>query len=119
MTISHDYSDEDCVKILQCLKPRLLDTPKARLLVNEIVVPLFPTIRGAENRPMSEFKPEKQSSFLEMSSMMQLHSVAFQGGYERSYQEFENIFRRAGYQVVQFHQIQMFTAVMEVVVPGN
>ena len=113
-TTRHDYSDDECAKILERLAPRLRENSKARLLVNEIVVPLLPTVLSSETRPLSESTPQAQSSFVEMTSMMQLHSLAFQGGYERTYQEYKSIFERAGYHVVRFHQIQTFTAIMEV-----
>ena len=110
----HDYSDDDCVKILERLKPRMLENPRTSLLVNEVVVPTLPTLRGSENKPISEAKPQRQSSFVEVTSVMQLHSVAMQGGLERTYQDFEAIFKRAGFCVHHFYQLQFFTAIIEI-----
>ncbi|KAF9894563.1 hypothetical protein FE257_006448 [Aspergillus nanangensis] len=112
--VLHDYSDNVCVKILENLKSRMLESPKTRILINEIVVPSLPvtTLKGV-NLPTSESKPRTQSSFVEMTSLMQLHSVAFQGGYERTYPEYQKIFDRAGYQVVNFYQLQLYTSIME------
>ncbi|EXJ66230.1 uncharacterized protein A1O5_10846 [Cladophialophora psammophila CBS 110553] len=112
--VLHDYSDDDCVTILQRLKPRMLENPQARLLINEVIVPSLPTLKGSENRPISETKPQRQSSFVEITSVMQLHSVAMQGGFERTYQDFEAIFKRAGFRVHHFYPLQFFTAIVEV-----
>ncbi|KIV90848.1 hypothetical protein PV10_05456 [Exophiala mesophila] len=112
--VLHDYSDDDCVTILNRLKPRLLENPRARLLVNEVLVPILPTVPGHENRPISDTKPTDQSCFVEVTSAMQLHSVAMQAGFERTFQEFDAIFKRAGYQVHQVYQLQYFTAIVEI-----
>ncbi|KAH7155943.1 S-adenosyl-L-methionine-dependent methyltransferase [Dactylonectria macrodidyma] len=98
--VLHDYTDEESIQILNQLAPQLQKNPEARLLVNEIVKTSLYVPPGQENEPASKLVPEKQSEFLEMTSLMQLHTTAFLAGLERSFTDFEQLFKKAGYRLL-------------------
>ncbi|CAK7227435.1 hypothetical protein SCUCBS95973_006542 [Sporothrix curviconia] len=112
--VLHDYTEEECITILQNVAPRLRKNPKARILINEIVKPSLLTPDPKAEGPASKRVPRTQSAFIEMSSIMQLHSTAFLAGRERSYYDFRDLFDKAGYRIEHFQQLHLFSCIMRI-----
>ncbi|CAK7238123.1 hypothetical protein SEUCBS140593_010349 [Sporothrix eucalyptigena] len=111
--VLHDYTDADCVRILHTVANQLQQNPQARVLINEIVKPSMVVPEHDKDAPASNAAVRTQSAFLEMSSLMQLHTTAFLAGKERSYDEFQLLFAQAGYRIARYHHLHLFTAIME------
>jgi hypothetical protein len=101
---SCEYADEKCLQILEGLRDQLKSASNVRVLINEVVVPRL-TNDGSQLR---------QSIFPEMSSLMQLHSTSFLGVRERTYQEFEALFDRAGYRITALYDLHLYTSLFEI-----
>jgi hypothetical protein len=111
--ISREYEDEDAQKVLENLRYALEKNPKARVLVNELIIPSFVTPVSSPNAPASECLPPNQSGYTEACHMMQLNTMALMGGKERTYADIVKIGEAAGLKVAKFHQLRMFTGTIE------
>ncbi|CAO2650466.1 Nn.00g017580.m01.CDS01 [Neocucurbitaria sp. VM-36] len=111
--VLHDYNDEDCITILKHLIPRLQENSHARVVINEIVQPSIIIDPSNPHEPASGGLQYEQSAFPEVTALMQLHTTAFMGGMERAYEEFEALFKRAGFEIANFKKLQHFTCIME------
>jgi hypothetical protein len=66
-----DYRDDEA---LENLLHMLVKNPKARILVNELIIPSFITSAENPTAPASESLPSSQSGYPEMCHMMQLNT---------------------------------------------
>ncbi|CAK7216700.1 hypothetical protein SCUCBS95973_002895 [Sporothrix curviconia] len=112
--VLHDYTDAECVQVLRQIAPQLQRNHSARVLINEIVKPSLVVSDEQRDQPASSLVSRKQSAFLEMSSLMQLHTTAFLNGKERSYDDFAQLFADAGYRIVRYNRLHVFTAIIEI-----
>ncbi|CAG9998520.1 unnamed protein product [Clonostachys byssicola] len=90
-SVLHDWGDDDCIKILQQLKPAM-KVGYSRLLINELVVP-------GQNAPWS------------VTSMDQLVFV-LGAMRERTEADWKSILERAGFQNIQIHSFAMGSEVI-------
>ena len=110
---SRDYPDDVAQKIFESLRPALEKNPKAKILVNELIIPSFITPVEKPNIPASECLPPSQSGYPETCHMMQINTMALMGGKERTYSDIVKIGKAAGLKVSKFHQLRMFTGTIE------
>ncbi|GMI69535.1 caffeate O-methyltransferase 1, O-methyltransferase 1, O-methyltransferase 3 [Hibiscus trionum] len=94
--ILHDWSDEQCVKLLQNCYKAIPDNGK--VIVAELVVPVMP-----------EPTPSVKATFLFDVHMMTQHP----GGKERTKQEFEALANEAGFNRVKFDSFVCHGWIME------
>ncbi|KAI1498355.1 putative O-methyltransferase [Biscogniauxia marginata] len=85
-SVLHDWNDDDCVKILEQLKPAT-KPGYSRVLINEIIVP-------------------SQNPTWPITSMDQL-VFALGAMRERTEADWENILSRAGFKIVQIYSFEM------------
>lgn len=85
-SVLHDWGDDDCVKILEQLKPAI-KSGYSKLLLNEIIVP-------------------SQNPTWPITSMDQLVFV-LGAMRERTEVQWESIVRRAGFKIVQIYSYEM------------
>ncbi|KAI0114268.1 S-adenosyl-L-methionine-dependent methyltransferase [Hypoxylon sp. NC0597] len=79
----HDYTDDDCVKILKILADALpADEPRARVLIND------------------QINTEDPTPFVAAYDILMLTCASM----ERSEKQFENLAKRAGLEVVKIHK---------------
>ncbi|CAH0043780.1 unnamed protein product [Clonostachys solani] len=90
-SVLHDWGDDDCIKILQQVKPAM-KAGYSRLLINELVVP-------GQNAPWS------------VTSMDQLVFV-LGAMRERTEADWKSILQRAGFQNIQIHSFAMGSEVI-------
>lgn len=103
-----EYPDDKCVQILEQLKPQLISSPASSVLINEVTVPRLPS------EPQShDIFQNRQSLLPQMTSLMQLHSIAFLGLKERTYEEYETLFSLAEYSVTGFYDLHLYTSLFE------
>jgi demethylsterigmatocystin 6-O-methyltransferase len=79
--IMHDWTDEDCIRILSSIIPAM--GPESRILVDEVVLP--------------ETKVPWQVAMMDIAMMAAL------GGIERSREDWESLLGRAGLKIVDVH----------------
>ena len=77
--ILHDWTDDECVEILKCCREAI--EPSGRVLVVEMLVP-------------EEIRPD-------FVMLMDLNMLVMTGGRERTVQEFEAVFTRAGFRMTR------------------
>lgn len=80
--ILHDWTDEDCIKILKAIVPVM--GPESRIVIDEIVLP-------NSNVPW-------QAAYMDLTMMSAL------GGVERTKAEFEKLLAGAGLRMVDIHK---------------
>ncbi|CAH0020866.1 unnamed protein product [Clonostachys rhizophaga] len=90
-SVLHDWGDDDCIKILQQLKPAM-KAGYSRLLINELVVP-------GQNAPWS------------VTSMDQLVFV-LGAMRERTEADWKSVLERAGFRNIQIHSFAMGSEVI-------
>lgn len=112
---SRDYDDETSARLLAQLVPALKKNPKAKVLVNELIIPSLITPRSSveANVPASQRLPPNQSGYPQACHMMQLSTMVLMGGKERTFGDIVKIGRAAGLRVSKFHQLRMFTGTIE------
>lgn len=108
-----DYEDDVAVKILAQLIPALRKNPKAKVLVNELIVPTLITPSASTDAPASRRLPAAQSGYPTTCHMMSLSTMALMGGKERTFGDIVKIGLRAGLKLSRFHQFRMFTGTVE------
>ncbi|KAF2178899.1 S-adenosyl-L-methionine-dependent methyltransferase [Zopfia rhizophila CBS 207.26] len=80
--VLHDWTDDDCVKILKAIVPAM--EPDSRIVVDEVVVP--------------DVGVPWQVAYMDMTMISSL------GGIERTRTEWENLMDRAGLKIVEVHK---------------
>lgn len=108
-----DYEDDVSVKILAQLVPALRKNPKAKVLVNELIVPSLITPPAAADAPASRRLPGEQSGYPTTCHVMSLSTMALMGGKERTFGDIVKIGEKAGLRFSRFHQFRMFTGTVE------
>jgi hypothetical protein len=109
-----DYEDDISTKILAQLIPALRKNPKAKVLVNELIVPSLITPSAASaDAPASRRLPAAQSGYPSTCHMMSLSTMVLMGGKERTFGDIVKIGENAGLRFSRFHQFRMFTGTVE------
>jgi len=111
--VIRDYQDEVSQKILENLRCALERNLKARILVNELIIPSLITPASAPDQPAADNLPPSQSAYPDTCHMMQLSTMILMGGKERTFADLAKIGEAAGLKVVKFHQLRMFTGTIE------
>ncbi|OIW35198.1 S-adenosyl-L-methionine-dependent methyltransferase [Coniochaeta ligniaria NRRL 30616] len=111
--VVRDYEDEVSARILAQLIPALRKNPKAKVLVNELIVPSLITSPTTADTPASRRLPPAQSGYPTTCHMMSLSTMVLMGGKERTFRDIVKIGESAGLKFSKFHQFRMFTGTVE------
>ncbi|KAI1611801.1 S-adenosyl-L-methionine-dependent methyltransferase [Exophiala viscosa] len=113
--VVRDYDDDTSARLLAQLVPALKKNPRAKVLVNELIVPslITPQSQIEANTPAAKRLPPNQSGYPQACHMMQLSTMVLMGGKERTFGDIVKIGRAAGLRVSKFHQFRMFTGTIE------
>lgn len=114
-----DYEDDVSANILAQLIPALRKNPKAKVLVNELIVPSLITPYASADAPASQCLPAAQSGYPTTCHMMSLSTMALMGGKERTFGDIVKIGESAGLRFSRFHQFRMFTGTVEFELPPD
>lgn len=117
MLYRRDYEDHVSAKILAQLIPALRKNPKAKVLVNELIVPTLLTPSTSTDTPASRRLPAAQSGYPSTCHMMSLSTMVLMGGKERTFGDIVKIGESAGLKFSRFHQFRMFTGTVEFELP--
>lgn len=112
-TSSHEYSDEDVLKILSNLAVAMRQTPGSKMVINEVFVASPVIAPASSTSPPSELIPEGQSALADMANTMTWSTFSLFGGKERSYEEYEKLLSQAGYKISRFFRFRTFTVMLE------
>ncbi|KAF2267964.1 S-adenosyl-L-methionine-dependent methyltransferase [Lojkania enalia] len=80
--VLHDWTDEDCVKILKNIAPAM--GPESRVVIDEVVLP--------------DMNVPWQAAYMDITMMASL------GGFERTRGEYESLLDQAGLRIVDIHR---------------
>ncbi|KAK5211518.1 hypothetical protein LTR41_002979 [Exophiala xenobiotica] len=111
--VVRDYEDDVSAEILRQLIPALKKNPRARVLVNELIVPSLITPPSTANAPASQHLPTEQSAYPSTCHVMSLSTMVLMGGKERTFSDIVKIGEKAGLRFRRFHQFRMFTGTVE------
>lgn len=112
-TRSHEYNDDNLLKIFSHLTSAMQNTPGSKMLINE-VLNSPPIIVPANARgPPSTYVPQQRSALADLANTVTWGTFALFGGKERSMEEYEKLLHNAGLKVTRFFRFRTFTVMIE------
>lgn len=117
--VIREYDDNEAVKVLSLLATALRENPKARIILNEIVIPTSIVDQARYNIAPSNYISDRQSNYAPMAHLMTMNCWTMFGGKERTYEEMNSVITRAGLKIENFYKFSIFTVMIECCLADN
>jgi hypothetical protein len=101
------------VKFLSQIIPALRENPKSRIIFNEIVVPTDIVDKSKLLLAPSQYISATQSNYQRLAHLMTMNTWTMFGGMERTFEQFQMLFDKAGLKLEKFYKFSIFTVMME------
>lgn len=111
--VLREYDDDEAIRFLSRMIPALRENPKSRIIFNEIVVPTDIVDKSRFNLAPSQYISPTQSNYQRMAHIMTMNTWTMFGGKERTFDQFQQLFGKAGLKLEEFYKFSIFTAMME------
>ena len=111
----HEYDDDQALVLLKNITTAMRRTPRAKMVINEVLNSSPNIIPPSSNSPPSDHIPTRQSALPETANIMTWSTFSLFGGKERSYQEYEALLATAGLRIDRLFRFRTFTVMMEAV----
>jgi len=117
--VIREYDDDEAVKVLALLAAALPENPKARIMLNEIVIPTSIVDESKYNTAPSDYIDGRQSNYAPMAHLMTMNCWTMFGGKECTYEEMNSVITAAGLKIENFYKFSIFTVMMECCLADN